>query len=159
QRSLLETILDTIPAERGAILLVKENSEELIASYARDKKSRTQPSIRISRSVVEKVLREGAALLCVETKDDELRRDAESLLAAQVCSLLCVPLVIRERVAGVIYLDTSNPAIAFDEGHLQLLTAVGSMAAVAIENVRHLQWLEGENQRLNQEINLEHNMI
>ena len=159
QRSLLETVLDTIPAERGAILLVKENSEELIASYGMDKKSPTEQPVRISRSVVEKVVREGAAILCIETKGDEFLRDAESLLAARVCSLLCVPLVIRERVAGLIYLDTSNPAIALDEGHLQLLTAVGSIAAVALENVQHLQWLEGENQRLHGEINLEHNMI
>lgn len=159
RRSLLETVLETIPAERGAILLVGENSEDVIASYGKDKKSQTEQPVRISRSVVEKVLREGTALLSVETKDDQLLRDAESLIAAQVCSLLCVPLVIRERVAGVIYLDTSNPAIALDEGHLQLMTAVGSMAAVAIENVQHLQWLEGENQRLHREINLEHNMI
>jgi Nif-specific regulatory protein len=159
QRSLLEIVLDTIPAERGAILLVRENSEELIASYGKDKKSPTQQPVRISRSVVEKVLREGAAILCIGTKDDQLLRDAESLVVAQVCSLLCVPLVIRERVAGLIYLDTSNPATALDEGHLQLLTAVGGMAAVALENVQHLQWLEGENQRLHGEINLEHNMI
>lgn len=159
QRSLLETVLDTIPAERGAILLVGENSEEIVTSYARDKKSQTNQPVRISRSVVEKVLREGAAILSLETKSDQLLRDAESLLAAKVCSLLCVPLVIGERVAGLIYLDTSNPAIALDEGHLQLITAVGSIAAVAIENVQHLQWLEGENQRLHREINLEHNMI
>ena len=155
QRSLLETVLDTIPAERGAILLVRENSEEVVASYGTDKK--TQQPIRISRSVVEKVLREGEALLCLES--DQFLRDAESLLAARVCSLLCVPLAIRERVAGLIYLDTTNPAIALDEGHLQLLTAIGSIAAVALENVQHLQWLEGENQRLHGEINLEHNMI
>lgn len=159
QRSLLETVLDTVPAERGAILLVRENSEELIASYGTSKKSRTEQPIRISRSVVEKVLSEGAAILCIETKDDKVLRDAESLVAAQVCSLLCVPLVIGERVGGVIYLDTSNPAISFDEGHLQLLTAVGGIAGIAIENVQRLQWLEGENQRLHQEINLEHNMI
>ncbi|HKV34680.1 MAG TPA: sigma 54-interacting transcriptional regulator [Pyrinomonadaceae bacterium] len=155
QRSLLETVLDTIPAQRGAILLVRENSEEVVASYGTDKK--TQQPVRISRSVVEKVIREGEAILCLES--DQLLRDAESLLAARVCSLLAVPLVIRERVAGLIYLDTANPAIALDEGHLQLLTAVGSMAAVALENVQHLQWLEGENQRLHGEINLEHNMI
>lgn len=159
QRSLLETVLDTIPAERGAILLVLDNSEEVIASYGTDKKSQTQQPVRISRSVAEKVLREREAILCLATKGDELLRDAESLLAARVCSLLCVPLVIRERVAGLIYLDTTNPGITLDEGHLQLLTAVGSIAAVALENVQHLQWLEGENQRLHGEINLEHNMI
>ena len=155
QRSLLETVLNTIPAERGAILLVRDNSEEIVASYGTDKK--TQQPVRISRSVVEKMIREGEALLCLES--DQFLRDAESLLAARVCSLLAVPLVIRNRAAGLIYLDTTNPAIALDEGHLQLLTAVGSMAAVALENVQHLQWLEGENQRLHGEINLEHNMI
>lgn len=159
QRSLLETVLDTIPAERGAILLVKENSEEVVASYGKDKVSQSDEAIRISRSVVTKVLHEGAALLCLETKDDASLRDAESLLAAQVRSLLCVPLVARERVVGLIYLDTSNSANALDESHLQLLTAVGSIAAIAIENVQHVQWLEGENQRLHQEITLEHNMI
>ncbi|HXQ70107.1 MAG TPA: FHA domain-containing protein, partial [Pyrinomonadaceae bacterium] len=65
QRSLLEIVLDTIPAERGAILLVGENSEEVIASYGTDKKSQTQQPVRISRSVVEKVLREGEAILCL----------------------------------------------------------------------------------------------
>jgi Nif-specific regulatory protein len=108
---------------------------------------------------VEKVLHDAAAMLCVETNDDKLLRDAQSLVAAHVCSLLCVPLVIRERAKGLIYLDTSNPAITLDEGHLQLLTAVGVIASVAIENVQHLQWLEGENQRLHREISLEHNMI
>ncbi len=158
EHELLETILDTIPAERAAILLVRENSEALVASYGRDKKSQTEQPIRISRSVAEKVLREGAGILCLDTQDESLRQ-AESLLAARVCSLLCVPLVIRERVVGLIYLDTSNPAIVFDEGHLQLLTAVGGIAAVAIENVQQLEWLHIENERLHQEINLEHNMI
>lgn len=159
QSALLETVLETIPAERGAILLVKENSEELLTSYGIDKKAQAQQPIRISQSVANKVVREGAALLCVDRKDDESLRDAESLVAARVCSLLCVPLVIRERVIGLIYLDSSNPAIVLDEGHLQLLTAVGSIAAVAIDNVRHFEWLQGENQRLHEEISLEHNMI
>jgi len=159
QRALLDTVLETIPAERGAILLVKENSEEQLAAYGIDKKLQTQQPIRISRSVANKVLSEGAAILCVDRKDDESLRDAESLVAARVCSLLCVPLMIRERIVGLIYLDTTNPALVLDEGHLQLLTAVGSIAAVAIENVQHLEWLQQENQRLKQEINLEHNMI
>lgn len=159
QEALLETVLETIPAERGAILLLKENTEELLASCAIDKKLNTEQSMRISRSVANKVLREGAAMLCVDRKDDESLRDAESLVVARVCSLLCVPLVVRERVTGLIYLDTSNPVTVLDEGHLQLLTGVGAVAAVAIENVQHLEWLAGENQRLNREINLEHNMI
>jgi Nif-specific regulatory protein len=159
QRALLDTVMETIPVERGAILLVKKNSEEFLASCGIDKKLHSQQPIRISQSVASKVLQDGAAILCVDRKDDESLRDAESLVAARVCSLLCVPLVIRERVIGLIYLDTTNAATVLDEGHLQLLTGVGAIAAVAIENVQHLEWLQYENQRLQQEISLEHDMI
>ena len=156
QNTLLATLLDTIPAERAAVLLVGENSDTWVAAHARRERSEAEPPIRISRSVVERVRREGAAILCV---DDELLSEAESLVAARVCSLLCAPLLIRDRTAGFIYLDSSNPATKLDEGHLQLLTAVGSIAAVAVENVQRLERLQDENQRLHEEINLEHNMI
>lgn len=158
QRAVLETLLQTIPADRGALLLIDENTEEFQTSYGIDKRSESQP-IRISRSVAEKVAREGVAILSTDTSADEALRDAESLLVERVCSLLCVPLVVRDHSVGLIYLDTSNPAIVFDEGHLQLLTAAGAIVAVAIENVQHLAWLQGENQRLHEEIDLEHNMI
>ena len=159
QDTLLQTLLDTIPAERGALLLVKENSEVVVAAHALAQRSETEQPIRISRSVVERVRREGAAILCVDIGEDELIREAESLVAAQVRSLICVPLLIRERVAGLIYLDSNHPETKLDEGHLQLVTAIGSIAAVAIDNVQHMEWLQRENQRLHEEIKLEHNMI
>lgn len=159
QRQLLETALEAIPAERAAVLLVRENLEELLTSFGTDKKSTAERPIRISRTVAEQVLREGVAVLCSNVIEDRAFSQTESLLISDVRSLLCVPLVIKQRVAGLIYLDTSNPAALFDEGHLQLLAAVGGIASVAIENAQHVEWLQSENQRLHQEIKLEHNMI
>ena len=159
QDTLLETLLETIPAERAALLLVKERSEVIVAAHELAGKSESQQPIRISRSVVERVRRDGAAMLCVDISQDEVIRDAESLVAAQVRSLICVPLVVRERVTGLIYLDSNHPETRLDEGHLQLLTAIGSIVAVAIENVQHLEWLQGENHRLHEAIKLDHNMI
>ena len=60
---------------------------------------------------------------------------------------------------GVVYLDTSDPASRFDEGHLQLLTAIAAMAAAPIENARRVERLQEENQRLREEIHVEHQMI
>ncbi len=159
QNTLLGTLLDTIPAERAALLLVGADSDASVAAHARRERSEAESPIRISRSVVERVRREGAAILCVDVSEDESISEAESLVAARVCSLLCAPLLIRDRVAGFIYFDSSNPATKLDELHLQLLTAVGSIAAVAIDNVQRWERLQDENQRLHEEINLDHNMI
>ncbi|HKS29432.1 MAG TPA: sigma 54-interacting transcriptional regulator [Pyrinomonadaceae bacterium] len=159
ERRLLEIVLEAVPAERAAILLVRENSEELLTAFGADRSGAAVEPIRISRTVADEVLREGVAVLCRNVIEDSSFNSAESLRASEVQSLLCVPLTIRERVAGLIYLDTSNPATQFDESHLQLLAAVGGIASVAIENVQHVEWLQSENRRLHHEVNLEHNMI
>jgi transcriptional regulator with GAF, ATPase, and Fis domain len=74
-------------------------------------------------------------------------------------SAVAAPLTVRGEVAAVIYVESSDPALKFDEGHLQLLTAVAGMAAGAWENATILGWLQEENQRLQQELKLDHDMV
>jgi Nif-specific regulatory protein len=84
---------------------------------------------------------------------------SKSLIEARLSSLLCVPLIMLDHTLGVIYLDTNEPHVHFDEDHLQLVSAIASITAVAIENARHFEWLESENLRLLADVNLEHNMV
>ncbi|HMD49988.1 MAG TPA: FHA domain-containing protein, partial [Bryobacteraceae bacterium] len=49
-------------------------------------------------------------------------------------SAMAAPLMVRGEIAAVIYLESAETRKKFDEGHLQLLSAVASMAAVAWEN-------------------------
>src|SRR5438876_1910455 len=86
-------------------------------------------------------------------------RPTESLVASQIRSLLCVPLLVFGSKLGVIYADTTRPDARLDEHHLHLLTAIASVTAVALEHARYVEWLEGENRRLQEEINIEHDMI
>ena len=74
-------------------------------------------------------------------------------------SAMAAPLMVRGEIAAVIYLESAEARKKFDEGHLQLLSAVASMAAVAWENATILGWLREENQRLQSELKLEHGMV
>src|SRR5580698_778389 len=74
-------------------------------------------------------------------------------------SVLAAPLVVRGEVAAVVYLESANTEHRFDEGHLQLLTAVAGMAAVAWENATILGWLQEENERLQTQLKIEHGMV
>jgi DNA-binding NtrC family response regulator len=65
----------------------------------------------------------------------------------------------RSRAIGVIYLDTTDPIVRFDEDHLQLLAGIAGIAAVSLENARQMEWLEGENSRLRSSLAIEHSMI
>ncbi len=72
---------------------------------------------------------------------------------------MCVPLALPHKTLGVIYLDKYDTVTAFDEHHLQMVAAIASIAAAAIENVRRGERLESENRRLIKEINVHHQMI
>ena len=159
QQQLLELIFEVVPAERGAILLVGESPTEFASVFGWERKSGLGRPVWVSHTVARQVLQEGVAILSNDVMENEAYDAADSLGRFQTRSLLAVPLTVFEKVLGVIYLATSDPIVWFDEDHLQLVTAIAGMAAVAIENVRHVEWLKSENQRLTAELNLEHNMI
>jgi Nif-specific regulatory protein len=158
QLRLLELTLDVVPAERGAILLADEDCEEFLSCLGWDRLSGADHSIRVSKTISRQVLREVVADLRNDVVENE-NGGSPSLVAARVSSLLCVPIVAFDKPLGVIYLDTSSRVAQFDEAHLRLLTAIAGIAAVAFENARQFALLETENQRLQQEVKLEHQMV
>lgn len=159
QLRLLELTLDVIPAERGAVLLADDECQEFLSCRGWNRLNAADDSIKISQTISRQVLQQVVAILSNDVVQNETIGAAPSLVQAQVCSLLCVPLVAYDRPLGVIYFDTSSGTTQFDEGHLQLLTAIAGIAAIAFENARRFELLEQENQRLQQEVKLDHQMI
>src|SRR5262249_46211261 len=159
QRRVLEMIFEVMPVDRGAILLVGHNTDEFITGMYRERGSESTGSFRISRTIARQVLHDGVALMANDVLNDRQFQPTESLVASKIRSLLCVPLLVFGQKLGVIYADTSRPAAFLDEDHLHLLTAIASVAAVALEHARYVEWLEGENHRLQEEINIEHDMV
>src|SRR4030095_12870165 len=84
---------------------------------------------------------------------------SHSLIANRIHSVLCVPLVLFEKKIGVIYLDTRDVSTPFDSRHLELLTAIASIAAVALEHARYMEWLEEENFRLDEQITTHYGLV
>jgi Nif-specific regulatory protein len=71
-------------------------------------------------------------------------------------SELAVPLFLREKIAGVIYLKR---AAGFADEDFQLVTAISQIASLAIENAFHLEWLQSEVKRLEQDLNIESDLL
>jgi Nif-specific regulatory protein len=158
QAQVLDLIFEVAPAERGAILL-DGTSGAFNSVFGRNRDARNEKSVRLSGTIARRVLEQGLAILGSDVPGSSGLGSVESLIALQVRSLLCVPLTIYQRTIGCIYLDTINVADRFNEDHLQLVTAIAGISAVALENARRLQWLEQENQRLTTEITLDRTLV
>jgi transcriptional regulator with GAF, ATPase, and Fis domain len=159
QSQILNLIFEIVPAERGAVLLDGDGSGRFQSEFGRHRLPALVQPVQVSRTITHQVLENGIAVLGSDVLRSDDLSEVESQVGSSVHSLLCVPLMVFDKVTGCIYLDTMKAAGRFDDEHLQLITAVANISAVALENARRLQWLEHENLRLTTEINLDHNMI
>jgi Nif-specific regulatory protein len=157
QERLLMLLFEVVPAQRGAILLTADSSAEPASVFGLDRTRGRDATVIVSRTIVRQVMRDGVALLTSNTREPDL--GSESLISAGAKSVMCVPLMMLEKILGVIYLDSTSPDDNFNKDHLQLVSAISGIAAVAIENARQFEWLESENQRLLADVNIEHNMV
>ena len=123
QQQILSLIFEVSPAERGAIMLDRKDGENFTSIFARNRLSRSNHPVRISRTIALQVLKQGIAILGGDVPNSGDLSSVKSLVASQIRSLLCVPMIIFERVTGCIYLDSTDPLHPFDEDHLQLITA------------------------------------
>ena len=133
--------------------------EEFTSTAAWDRVRGPGHPVRVSRTVVQRALKERVGMVVSDVLGNDALRQVKTLSELKVRSLLCVPLVVADRVLGAIYLDTTSPTVRFDEEHLQVMTAVAGIASLAFDNVRHWEDLRQENQELRAEIALEHNMV
>jgi len=149
ERPLFELILDVIPAERGAIVVIEDTGGLLPPVLAWDKR-RPSGCFPICKQMSDRVLRENVALLS---------NDIQQQTGAAPRSAVVAPLIVFDRALGFIYLDAKSKDMSFDAGHLHMLVIIASIAATVLENARHLLELERENQRLRDEVNVQHAMV
>jgi Nif-specific regulatory protein len=155
---LLGMIFDIVPADRGVILSL-DDAEQINWSAAWDRLRGPGLPVQVSRTVLARVMREQTGLMLNDVSTNlELRKSA-SFANLPVRSLICVPVSLAGRIASVIYVDTQDSRVHFDENHLQMLTAIASLASLALSNISYLEALKQENRELRTQITLEHNMV
>ncbi|HZQ22784.1 MAG TPA: sigma 54-interacting transcriptional regulator [Terriglobales bacterium] len=159
QQQILNLTFEIAPAERGAILLEGTQSEKFSSIFARNRVSEDPRPVRVSRTIARQVLEQGVAILGSDVPSSGGYKQVESLIVSHVRSFLCVPMTVFQNVIGCIYLDATDPKNRLDEDHMELVTAIAGISAVALDNAKRLQWLEEENERLNAEVNLQHSMV
>ena len=138
---VLQIVMDTIVrltgAERGFLMLRDERGEMAIRIARNwEQESINQNEFAISRTVVQRVIGGGEAVLTTNAREDPRFGGQESIIAFNLRSILCVPLSVKSELIGVIYTDNRIRSGIFSEADRDLLLSFADQAAVAIENAR-----------------------
>jgi signal transduction histidine kinase len=125
-------------AERGFLMLFDDETGELAFRIARSNKQETlfESGFEVSRSVLREVAQTGTPVVTTNAQDDPRFAKQESVVQFALRSIMAVPLMVRGRIIGVLYVDNKIRAGTFEETGLGLLNSFASQAAIAIENAR-----------------------
>src|SRR5436305_3749544 len=132
-RRVAELVRKVIDYEIFGILLLNEKTQELYFRFSvgHSKETADRIRVRVGEGVTGVAAQRAEAVLV-----DDVSQDARYISAVpNVRSELAVPLIVKNRVIGVIDIQTPQPH-HFTEEHKQLLTLIGSRMAVGIENAR-----------------------
>jgi serine phosphatase RsbU (regulator of sigma subunit) len=136
--SLLEFVDKAVPARRLVILLRDPVSGELQQMAARTRGGRANEPLALSQTITRTVLAENTAVITRDAANDPRFLAQQSIIAQAIHSAMAVPLFDNEKVLGILYVDSTNPAVTYGQPELELLTLLGNMAAVKITNARLL---------------------
>ncbi len=134
-------VFEAVPAERCVIMLRDETAEggmKISVARVRGKNERIE-EVRISRTVMDEVMKNGKSVLTADAQHDpKFASQTMSLLGIR--SVLAVPLSVDERnVFGIIYADSPTYETTFTEEHLNILTTLASVASIRVENAKLLE--------------------
>jgi serine phosphatase RsbU (regulator of sigma subunit) len=125
---ILDLAIQAVNAQRGVLLILE--GEHLVPRAHRG------DGFRISTGVRDRVLKEKDSILVRDAQLDDAFRSRMSIVEQKVHTMMAVPLQTKQRIIGLIYVDSPFVLREFTKDDLNLLTVMANVAAIRIENAR-----------------------
>ncbi|MGJ3241085.1 MAG: GAF domain-containing protein [Anaerolineae bacterium] len=155
--NILEETMDIVialtRAERGYILLLQEDDSfhfRVIRDSTLKPGEQVTKEPEISTTVLQHVVNTGEPLLADNAFQDERFQGGASVVGFSLRSVLCAPLMYKDALIGLVYVDNRLQSAIFTEREKQMLMAFANTAAVALTNARYYAEIKRTLQQLEQ---------
>jgi sigma-B regulation protein RsbU (phosphoserine phosphatase) len=125
---ILDLAIEAVNAQRGVLLILE--GDTLVA------KAHKGDGFRISTAVRDQVMKDKASILVRDAQIDDAFKGRMSIVEQKVHTMMAAPLQAKDRIIGLIYLDSPFILREFTRDDLDLLTVMANVAAIRIENAR-----------------------
>jgi len=153
QRDLALHIISTVNritgAERGAIFIMDPVTGKPVLKAAKNITSTKvkSPEFAGSMKFIEKIVLSGKGRIV----SDKQKIDIHAFEGGEIRSLICVPMVLRDNIIGVLYHDNRIYHSTFQESDLEMLDFFAAQAAIALDNAQAYQSLQDQYQKEKEE--------
>jgi GAF domain-containing protein len=123
-----------------SIMLLDHQAGELriVATQSLSEQYRLKPNLKVGQSISGRAVQERRPIIVADVTRDRTYMYPDMAKKEGVCSLLSVPMMVRDKVVGIINSYTSQPH-AFTGEEVKLMQAIANQAAIAIEHATLLE--------------------
>ncbi|MDP3025112.1 MAG: GAF domain-containing protein [candidate division Zixibacteria bacterium] len=148
---VMDQVIEMTKAEYGYLIFLKEDGGlEFKVAHNLAKEEIESAEFEISRSVIREVIENQKTVFLQDASQEERFKNKHSILDLQLKSILSVPLKIKQKLLGLIYLENRSIVGMFTPDQAELLEVFANQAATAIENA---QLFELTDEKLQKKVN------
>lgn len=133
---ILDRVVGLLNPSRAAIALFGSDREHFVNVRLRRQDPNESTDLLISRTLLHEVVEGRQVVSFFDTSQDEKLARAQSIIAQNIRSAVCAPLLVADAVLGVLYIDYTSTAGTVGESDVRLLAQIARFAAVTLERTR-----------------------
>jgi len=149
-KTLLDSVIESTGADKGFLLLIRNERVEIPAARNVDKVDLGDDPDQISDTVVARVIKERKALIISDALKDTILGQSQSVVDLKLNSVMCVPLIARGLLIGILYVGNNRIVDLFTEDDLEQLKIYSGWASIILQNALLMDQLRSDNERLRQ---------
>jgi diguanylate cyclase (GGDEF)-like protein len=131
---ILETMIGLCNAKRGTIVIFKKEGERTRLSRDQSGRALGKEEMGVSTTLLDRIRTQGKTILVADARNDANVGSSKSIVGLQTLSVLCLPLRLKDRLTGAVYLDNPGVVAAFGPREVEIAGVLTEHAAIAIQN-------------------------
>jgi transcriptional regulator with GAF, ATPase, and Fis domain len=147
--ALMDAVIQITNADKGFLILLEGETLDVKVARNLNRENIADAVSQLSDSIIAKVVRSRKPVIVSDAMHDDEFAAAKSVMHLKVSSVICVPLLDRGRLLGLIYVGNDSIRDLFQDQTLRVLTVFASQAALILSNALLLNELRHDNTRLN----------
>jgi adenylate cyclase len=135
---VMDLVFQMENVERGFVMLhdEKKGFHPAVLRYKDDKLKADPRGVALSKTLIDRVTTERLPLLILDVATDDHFSTSESMKIYGIRSAMCAPLIYKDKVFGLFYVDCLTKPSAFSKEELNIFSVVAAEAAISFDNAR-----------------------
>ena len=150
--ALMDAVIVITNADKGFLILAEGDTLDIKVARNLNRENIADAVSQLSDSIIAKVVRSRKPVIISDAMHDDEFGAAKSVMQLRVSSVICVPLLDRGRLLGLIYVGNDSIRELFEQDTLRVLTVFSSQASLIVANALLLDELRVDNKRLNERL-------